>query len=254
MKRDVFVAISFLMAFLLISYAITVKDVLGMAENPLRPLGGFYLRHAFAPSNLTSHSPEVVTAIVWNYRGFDTLFETFVFFLSIMGALSIFRLTEEQEKEVRSLESREPHRHMDLITRATTKLVVIMIVSISASIALHGHLTPGGGFQGGSAMAVAALLLFAAFSKFTLERKGLTLRHVITAYAFGLALILATAIAPVFLYDGRLLQINLLPGETGLLNLDVGEYIAVTFGFLMVFLVLGISEWIFKVILRGEIE
>lgn len=70
---------------------------------------------------------------------------------------------------------------MDLIVRATVKLVVIMIVSISASIALHGHLTPGGGFQGGSAMAVASLLLFAAFSKFTLERKGLTLRHTVSA-------------------------------------------------------------------------
>ncbi len=254
MRRDVYVAVSFLMAFLVISYAVTVKDVLGIAQNPLRPLGEFYLSHAFAHEGLTSHSPEVVTAIVWNYRGFDTLFETFVFFLAIMGALSVLRLTGEQEKQVRHFEVREPHRQMDLIVRATVKLVVIMIVSISASIALHGHLTPGGGFQGGSAMAVASLLLFAAFSKFTLERKGLTLRHTVSAYALGLALILATVLAPVFLYGGKILEINLLLGETGLFNLDVGEYTAVTFGFLTVFLVLGISEWIFKNVLRGEVR
>ncbi|ASJ02038.1 sodium:proton antiporter [Thermococcus profundus] len=254
MRRDVYVAVSFLLAFLVISYAITVKDVLGIAQNPLRTLGEFYLSHAFAHEGLTSHSPEVVTAIVWNYRGFDTLFETFVFFLAIMGALSVLRLTKEQEKSVRDLEAREPHRQMDLIVRATVKLVVIMIVSISASIALHGHLTPGGGFQGGSAMAVAALLLFAAFSKFTLERKGLTLRHTVSAYALGLALILTTVLVPVFLYGGKILQINLLPGETGLFNLDVGEYTAVTFGFLTVFLVLGISEWIFKSVLRREVR
>ncbi|WP_367883579.1 hypothetical protein [Thermococcus peptonophilus] len=109
MKRDVYVAVSFLLAFLVISYAVTVKDVLGIAQNPLRPLGGeFYLSHAFAHEGPTSHSPEVVTAIVWNYRGFDTLFETFVFFLAIMGALSVLRLTKEQEKEVRELEAREP--------------------------------------------------------------------------------------------------------------------------------------------------
>ncbi|NJF24219.1 Na(+)/H(+) antiporter subunit B [Thermococcus sp. Bubb.Bath] len=254
MKRDVYVAVSFLLAFLVISYAVTVKDVLGIAQNPLRPLGEFYLSHAFAREGLTSHSPEVVTAIVWNYRGFDTLFETFVFFLAIMGALSVLRLTKEQEKGVHDLEAREPHRQMDLIVRATVKLVVIMIVSISASIALHGHLTPGGGFQGGSAMAVASLLLFAAFSKFTLERKGLTLKHTVSAYALGLALILATVLAPVFLYGGKVLQINLLPGETGLFNLDVGEYTAVTFGFLTVFLVLGVSEWIFKSVLRREVQ
>ncbi|WP_367883580.1 MnhB domain-containing protein [Thermococcus peptonophilus] len=144
---------------------------------------------------------------------------------------------------------------MDLIVRATVKLVVIMIVSISASIALHGHLTPGGGFQGGSAMAVASLLLFAAFSKFTLERKGLTLRHTVSAYALGLALILTTVIVPVFLYGGKVLEINLLPEEIGLFNLDVGEYTAVTFGFLTVFLVLGgVSEWIFKNVLRREVQ
>ncbi|WP_297488273.1 Na(+)/H(+) antiporter subunit B [Thermococcus sp.] len=254
MKKDVFVALSFLIAFLFVSYAVTVRDVLGIAENPLRPLGEFYLSHAFAHEGLTSHSPEVVTAIVWNYRGFDTLFETFVFFLAIMGALSVLRLTREQGMEVRALEAREPHRHMDTITRTTTKLVVVMIVSISASIALHGHLTPGGGFQAGSAMAVATLLLFAAFSKFTLERQGLTLRHTISAYALGLAIILATVVAPVLLYGGKVLEIDLLPGETGLFNLDVGEYTAVTFGFLTVFLALGVPEWIFKLVLRREMK
>lgn len=254
MKRDVIVAVSFLLAFLFIAYAVTVENVLGLGGTELRPLGEFYLSHSFAHEGLTSHSPEVVTAIVWNYRGFDTLFETFVFFLAIMGAFSVLRLTSEQEKIVKELEASEPHRHMDLITRAITKLVVVMIVAISASIALHGHLTPGGGFQGGSAMAVASLLLFAVFSKFTIERKGLTVKHTVSAYALGLALILATVLAPVFLYGGKVLEINLLPGETGLFNLDVGEYLAVTFGFLTVFLVLGVSEWIFKTVLRGEMN
>jgi len=254
MKRDVIVAVSFLLAFLFMAYALVYTNVLGLGGAELRPLGEFYLSHSFAHEGLTSHSPEVVTAIVWNYRGFDTLFETFVFFLAIMGAFSVLRLTDEQERLVKELEAREPHRHMDLIVRAITKLVVIMIVAISASIALHGHLTPGGGFQGGSAMAVASLLLFAAFSKFTLERKGLTVKHTVSAYALGLVLILATVLAPVFLYGGKVLEINLLPGEMGLFNLDVGEYIAVTFGFLTVFLVLGVSEWIFKTVLRGEVD
>ena len=254
MKRDAIVAVSFLLAFLFIAYAVTLKNVLGLGGSELRPLGEFYLSHSFTHEGLTSHSPEVVTAIVWNYRGFDTLFETFVFFLAIMGAFSALRLTKEQEAIVKEMEAGEPHRQMDIIVRAITKLVVVMIVAISASIALHGHLTPGGGFQGGSAMAVAALLLFAVFSKFTLERRGLTVKHTVSAYALGLALILATVLAPVFLYGGKVLEINLLPGEAGLFNLDVGEYTAVTFGFLTVFLVLGVSEWIFKTVLRGEMN
>ncbi len=61
-------------------------------------------------------------------------------------------------------------------------------------------------------------------------------------------------LAPVFLYGGKILEINLLPGEAGLFNLDVGEYTAVTFGFLTVFLVLGIPEWVFKAVLRRELN
>lgn len=253
MKRDALVAVSFLLAFVVISYAVTVENVLGLGSGKLRPLGEFYLGHSFAPGGMASHSPEVVTAIVWNYRGFDTLFETFVFFLAIIGTLSILRLTGDEERIVKGMERAEPHRHMDLIVRVITRLVLLMIIAISASIALHGHLTPGGGFQGGSAMAVAALLLFAVFSKFTLERRGLTLGHTLGAYAAGIAVILITAYAPLAL-GGRFLQINLLPGEMGLFNLDVGEYLAVSFGFLSVFLILGVPEWIFKRVLRGEVR
>ncbi len=251
-KRDLLVGISFIFAFLVISYAITVKNILGLGSSTLRPLAHFYLTHSFSKGILTSHSTEVVTAIVWNYRGFDTLFETFVFFLAIMGTFGILRFTANQKKMVRVAEAKEPHRQMDLIVRSTTKIVIVAIVAVSASIALHGHITPGGGFQSGSAMTVAALLLFAVFSKFTVERKGLDIKHVISAYTLGLSLILLAVLLPLLIYSGKILQINLLPGDMGLLTLDVGEYIAVTSGFFTVFLILGISEHIFKKVLGGE--
>ncbi len=242
-KRDILTALSLLAAMAVLSYAAVLS---GFVSGGLRPLGLEYLKTA-------ATTPEVVTTIVWNYRGFDTLFETFVFFLAIAGTLSVLRLSREQEKDVKSSEEAEPHRMMDEIVRATTKIVVVAIISVSASIALHGQLTPGGGFQAGSAMAVASLLLFVVFSKFVLERSGLTLRHTLAAYAVGLSLILLMVFIPVLL-GGHALQINLLPGETGLLTLDIGEYTAVTFGFLSVFLVLGISEWIFKAVLRREVR
>ncbi|NJE47961.1 sodium:proton antiporter, partial [Thermococcus sp. GR7] len=110
-------------------------------------------------------SPEVVTSILWDYRGIDTLFETAVFFLAIIGSLTVFRLTKEQEKEVKTEPTQvEP---LPLPIRTVTKVIVAMILAVSASIALHGHLTPGGGFQGGSALAVAPLLIIAAYSKYT---------------------------------------------------------------------------------------
>jgi len=250
--RRLSAALSLLAAFAVVSYLTVVENAFALLSNSLRELGRFYLENAFSHTRFSSHSPEVVTAIVWNYRGFDTLFETFVFFLAIMGALGVLRLTREQYRELLLLSEREPIRRMDLIMRKITLLVVVMIAAISASIALHGHLTPGGGFQGGSALAVALLLLFAVFSKYSLERI-LSLGRVLVIYSLGIALIVGTALVPVLL-GGNVLEINLLPGELGLFNLDVGEYIAVGMGFLAVFLVLGVPERLFKAILRGEVQ
>ncbi|NJE79722.1 sodium:proton antiporter, partial [Thermococcus sp. GR4] len=83
--------------------------------------------------------PEVVTSILWDYRGIDTLFETAVFFLAIIGSLTVFRLTKEQEKEVKKAESTPTE--LTPIVKDVTKVIVVMILAVSASIALHGHLT-----------------------------------------------------------------------------------------------------------------
>ncbi|NJE07655.1 sodium:proton antiporter [Thermococcus sp. M39] len=253
MRREIIAAVTLLLAFFVLSYLIVMNNGIGLRENELRSLGKFYLENAFShEGTYTSHSPEVVTAIIWNYRGFDTFFETFVFFLAIIGSLSALRMTEKQKDMLKVLSTFERIRKMDLIIRGITRVVVVMIVAISASIALHGHLTPGGGFQGGAALTVATLLFFATHSKYTAERKGLTLERSLGVYALGLLIIITTVLIPVYL-GGRILEINLL-GEVGLFNLDLGEYLAVGAGFLSIFLILGIPEKIFRELLRGEVE
>ncbi|NJE43161.1 MnhB domain-containing protein [Thermococcus sp. GR6] len=239
---------------LLLTAVITLAYVF-QAPQPedVRPLGEFYLENSYF-GDYSAKSPEVVTSILWDYRGIDTLFETAVFFLAIIGSLTIFRLTKEQEKDVKT-ESTQV-KPLPLPIRTVTKVIVAMILAVSASIALHGHLTPGGGFQGGSALAVAPLLIIAAYSKYALENNGLDKTRALILRSIGLLGIALVALVPL-LSEGYIMQNQpVFPAEINgqliggsLIYYNFFEFLAVGAGFTAVFLLLAIPEGKFKKIL-----
>jgi multicomponent Na+:H+ antiporter subunit B len=102
-------------------------------------------------------SANLVTAVVVNYRGFDTLGEVTVLFLAAtgVGALLTFMKTDEDKKKKRGLEP-------SLILNKGARLVLPLIVLFGVYVFLHGHLSPGGGFQGGVIIASGMLLFFIA--------------------------------------------------------------------------------------------
>jgi multicomponent Na+:H+ antiporter subunit B len=96
----------------------------------------------------------IVTAIVVTYRGLDTLGEVTVLFLaaSIVGLV----LAQDSHKAPRS---RVPVG--ELLTTGT-RFLVPMILLLGVYVFVNGHLTPGGGFQGGAIIASGILLLLLA--------------------------------------------------------------------------------------------
>jgi multicomponent Na+:H+ antiporter subunit B len=96
----------------------------------------------------------IVTAIIVTYRGLDTLGEVTVLFLtaSIVGLL----LSRGIHKG-KSLQ-RDLPQSGELITTGT-HLLVPLILLLGAYVFVNGHLTPGGGFQGGAILASAVLLM-----------------------------------------------------------------------------------------------
>ncbi len=96
----------------------------------------------------------LVTSVVVNYRGFDTLGEVTVLFLSVSGAAFVLRRRT-------GLEVHEPRRASEIV-RTGARLLFAPIVLFGTYIFVHGHLTPGGGFQGGAVVASGVLLLLLA--------------------------------------------------------------------------------------------
>jgi multicomponent Na+:H+ antiporter subunit B len=100
----------------------------------------------------------VVTAIVFDYRGFDTLGEEFILFSSVMGVVFILRgPIAIKEQGFLDVESMDALRVVGVLTVPIALITGLWLVA-------YGYVTPGGGFQGGVAIAAAVVLVWLATS------------------------------------------------------------------------------------------
>jgi multicomponent Na+:H+ antiporter subunit B len=98
----------------------------------------------------------IVTAIVVTYRGLDTLGEVTVLFLAATVVGLVLALGQRHEKTPRS-----PIPAGELLTTGT-RFLAPLIMLLGVYVFANGHLTPGGGFQGGAIIASGTLLLLLA--------------------------------------------------------------------------------------------
>jgi len=129
-------------------------------------VAGYYLNNTKEVSQVSN----VVTAIVVNYRGFDTLGEVTVLFLASTGLASIlFRRKEDDEEEVERL-----NKPSSSLLQTGSKFLFPLVVLLGIYVFIHGHLTPGGGFQGGAIIATGFLLMLIAYQKYHVGHAMLT--------------------------------------------------------------------------------
>jgi multicomponent Na+:H+ antiporter subunit B len=118
-------------------------------------------------------STDVVTAVNFDYRGFDTLGEEFILFAAVVGVASLLR-TLRGERERRPDDDLPGRRAPE--TSLTIRLIGLVLagptVLIGIYVVAHGHQTPGGGFQGGVILATALLLTYLSADYLTMRRVG----------------------------------------------------------------------------------
>lgn len=135
----------------------------------------------FAERNIT----DAVSAVNFDYRGFDTLGEEFILFVSVLGALLLLRMAEERNETI-LMDAAKPARDVEA-SDAMGLWILAMIapkVVFGIYIVTHGQLTPGGGFQGGVILATAALMLYIG-KDFEVFRKVLSHKAVEVCEAAG---------------------------------------------------------------------
>ena len=178
------ILVSMVVFALALSYALTYGILRLEIPLALRDLAKLYISTTFNPlkRELSAMTPEGVTAIVWDYRGTDTFFEIVVFYGAIIGSVALLGAVYRYP----------PGPGLSLIAKTVTRVVATMILVVGAAIALHGHLTPGGGFQGGATLAVSITIALVTFSLGALMLRGLTYGGMVALRSLGLIGIVLT--------------------------------------------------------------
>lgn len=102
------------------------------------------------------HATDVVNAITYDYRGFDTLGEEFILFSAVGGVMLLLR--KEDPRKPR--EGLDDYATLSETTKVISMPAIALSVLFGLYIATHGQLTPGGGFQGGVILAAAPMLIY----------------------------------------------------------------------------------------------
>jgi multicomponent Na+:H+ antiporter subunit B len=111
---------------------------------------GFIVNRIATP---VRHMDNAVNAVTYDIRGFDTLGEEFILFAAVIGVVLLLRDEEGRSEDV------EDDTGSDVI-RVFGTLAIGAAVLVGLWLVAFGFVTPGGGFQGGVAIASGALLLY----------------------------------------------------------------------------------------------
>lgn len=135
-------------------------------------LSTFYVEEGYRHTGAAN----IVTGIILDFRGFDTLGESHVLFIAVCTVLMLLYLPRKDdprslrewlasEADDRRFEPRD-----DLILQQGAALLVPVVLVFGVYILLNGNLSPGGGFSGGTVLGAGLILYLLAFGFKRTER------------------------------------------------------------------------------------
>ena len=218
-----------LVLFLLATAAFGVLYVAAVVDLP--QFGGSFhpYRDRAVAAGVSHATANIVSAVNYDQRALDTFGEETILLGSVIGAAALLRPAAE-EREQQAVSEGAPVLEA---VRLVGYVLLPITLLIGVDLIVHGHLTPGGGFQGGVVLGTAVHLLYLTGNYRALER----LRPV-PLYAGGESVGTAAfaAIGLVGMVAAGAFLANLLPfgtfgsllsaGTVPLLNVAVGVEVA----------------------------
>ncbi len=167
----------------------------------------------------------LVGAVLVTYRGLDTLGEVAILFLaaSIIGFFLKVRLEDENvPRKVRKTSE---------ILETASKIITPVIFLFGIYVFLNGHLTPGGGFQGGAIIASGLVLMLLGNPIKKINHSIISFVESISGFAFVFLGIIGIFLAGGFLDNsfiglgefGKLISAGAIPVIYIFIGLKVGS-------------------------------
>lgn len=153
-------------------------------------LSNYYIEHAVEETQV----PNLVTAVLADYRGFDTMFETAVVFTAGLACFLLLRDFRSKRdhyyrhvptgvvlhfKDGKQLKKRDSEFEdvdkdwvpSDIIIQTVCRILIPFIQIYALYVVAHGDYSPGGGFQGGVIFGSSFILLAISYNLKTLMKR-----------------------------------------------------------------------------------
>jgi multicomponent Na+:H+ antiporter subunit B len=198
------------------------------------PYGPAILRVAVAQTNATG----VVSAINFEYRGFDTVGEEFILFAAAAGVATVLRrLRGERDRPAGDEAAGRDVPDTSSAVRMVALLFVGPVVLAGWWLASHAQTDPSGGFQGGVVLATAFVLIYLSGEFLVFKRfSPIDLTDIAEAVgAAGFAAVGVSAVAMGLPYLTNYLPLGQVPGAVSssgtiaLISFFVGIEVAAAF-------------------------
>jgi len=217
-------------------------------------LSDYYIENIVAETRV----PNLVTAVLADYRGYDTMFETAVVFCAGLACFLLLRdFRPKQDRYFRHvptgvmLHFKNPEtrlaaghefEHMDkewvpsdMIIKTVCRILIPFIQIYALYVVAHGDFSPGGGFQGGVIFGSSLILMAISYNLKTLVKR-VTEKFLSIFAATGVLIYVGLGVGAM-LMGGHFLDYGtlapLLPSDPGhiralgMLGVEIGVGIAV---------------------------
>jgi multicomponent Na+:H+ antiporter subunit B len=110
------------------------------------------------------HATDIVTALNFDIRAYDTLGEEFILFASVTGVALLLRQLRGEEESSQQAPGIEEHAFAGASDgmKLVSLVLIPVVLAFGFYLVFHGQLTPGGGFQGGVVLAAGPITILLA--------------------------------------------------------------------------------------------
>lgn len=125
-------------------------------------LSEFYVEHTLSHTGATN----IITGIILNFRGFDTLGESHVLFIAVCSVIILLRMSPSEEDPRLHARDYDENVHQledDAILSSLSRILFPLIFMFGVYIILNGNISPGGGFSGGAIIGAGLILYLSAY-------------------------------------------------------------------------------------------
>lgn len=148
----------------LTAIAVVIFHFTNYGEKLSAPLMAFFTDNFYTETGASN----AVAGIYLNYRMFDTFFEALMLMVSVMEVINVSWSNKHEREYKFQPNFINKKRNSEIIIRMVG-IVYPFVVLIGLYIILNGHVSPGGGFQGGTILATALITRYLVYPNFDIN-------------------------------------------------------------------------------------